>query len=130
MGAIAKKIDPRTNAGGRPRYKIDNKILEECCAQMGTLEECAAALSIDTKTLSAALQREKKMSFKEYFIGASARAKTSLRRTQFNVAVNDKNVPMLIFLGKNYLAQTDKQSIQHTLSNVSFKMNFGPLNAK
>ena len=37
---------------------------------------------------------------------------TSLRRTQFRLA--EKNAAMAIFLGKNYLGQSDKQELQHT----------------
>lgn len=37
---------------------------------------------------------------------------TSLRRTQFRLA--EKNAAMAIFLGKNYLGQTDKQEIDHS----------------
>jgi hypothetical protein len=40
---------------------------------------------------------------------------TSLRRTQFRLA--EKNAAMAIFLGKNYLGQSDKLDHQHTGAN-------------
>lgn len=38
----------------------------------------------------------------------------SLRRTQYDVAVNKKNATMLIWLGKQFLGQSDKIDANHS----------------
>lgn len=44
-----------------------------------------------------------------------ANLRTALRKAQFESAVNDKNVTMLIWLGKNYLGQKDSRfDVKHT----------------
>jgi len=92
----------------RPRKEIDYKILEELCKIHCTGEECAAILHIDYDTLNSVLKRDKKGGFSEYFKRHSADGKASLRRRQFQSAVDDGNVPMMIWLGKQHLGQLDK----------------------
>lgn len=38
----------------------------------------------------------------------------SLRRAQYDVGVNKKNPTMLIWLGKQFLGQADKQELEHS----------------
>lgn len=95
------------NKGGRPKVIIDWATVEKLCALHCTGEEISSFLKIDYDTLVAAIKREHKCSFSEYFKKHSAGGKLSLRRKQFEVAQSG-NVSMLIWLGKQYLAQTDK----------------------
>lgn len=92
----------------RPRIEIDWETVRKLCAMQCTGEEIASFLSIDYDTLQRAVKREYKMSFAEYFKKHSANGKISLRRKQYEVAQSG-NVPMLIWLGKQYLDQKDKQ---------------------
>jgi hypothetical protein len=46
-------------------------------------------------------------SFGDYLLSFRNKGKTSIRRSQYNLAVNEGNVPMLIHLGKYYLDQRD-----------------------
>ena len=43
----------------------------------------------------------------EAFERYAAEGRASLRRKQFEMAVDNGSIPMLIFLGKNYLGQSD-----------------------
>ena len=51
------------------------------------------------------------MSFADTFKKYSAKGKTSLRRMQFKLA--EKSAAMAIFLGKNYLGQSDSTPIDN-----------------
>ena len=92
----------------RPQIKIDYKTLDGLCKLQCTGDECANVLGIDYDTLDRALKREKKGGFAEYFKKASAGGKASLRRMQWKAAEGG-NSTMQIWLGKQYLEQSDKQ---------------------
>jgi len=101
------------NKGGRPKYEIDYKTLDSLCGILCTGEEIASILNIDYDTLNAALKRDKHGGFSEYYKKKSSNGKASLRRRQFKAAL-DGNPTMLVWLGKQYLDQSDK-----TESNIN-----------
>lgn len=102
--------DTTVNKGGRPRIELDFKTIDKLCAIQCTGEEIASVLDIDYDTLNRRLKQETGMSFTEYFIKKSGNGKASLRRRQFELAANG-NVTMLVWLGKQYLSQSDKSDI-------------------
>lgn len=91
---------------GRPRFQIDYDQLDAMCQMHCTEDECASIFNVDRDTLSAALKRDGNESFSAYFKKASAGGKMSLRRRQFKAAI-EGSVPMMIWLGKNWLGQRD-----------------------
>ena len=70
-----------------------------------TQVEIAEWFGCSVDTIERAVKREKKIGFAEYYKKKSSKGKTSLRRIQFNLAKT--NVTMAIWLGKQYLGQTD-----------------------
>ena len=110
----------KKNKGGRPTVVIDYDTLQKLCAIHCTGEECASILGMDYDTLDRALKREKKGGFTDYFKKHSASGKMSLRRRQFEQAESG-NTTMLVWLGKQYLGQTDKvdQHLDQTSSDGS-----------
>ena len=102
--------DTTVNKGGRPRIELDFKTIDKLCAIQCTGEEIASVLDIDYDTLNRRLKQDTGMSFTEYFIKKSGNGKASLRRRQFELAANG-NVTMLVWLGKQYLSQSDKSDI-------------------
>ncbi len=118
---------------GRPLAEINYAQLDKLCAIQCTGEECAAFLGIDYDTLQRAIKRDKKSSFTEYYAQKSASGKISLRRRQFQAA-EDGNSTMLVWLGKQWLGQSDKQeasSEQATQSlNISFDVRESVSNVK
>lgn len=106
-----KQVNTTVNKGGRPRIVLDYDTIDRLCAIQCTGEEIASVLSIDYDTLNNGLKHEKSLSFSEYFIKKSGGGKASLRRRQFELAANG-NTTMLVWLGKQYLGQTDKTDIQ------------------
>ena len=91
----------------RPLKIIDWNLVEKLCALQCTGEEIASALDVDYDTLQRAIKREFDSSFADYFKKHSSKGKMSLRRKQYEVAQSG-SVPMLIWLGKQYLGQADK----------------------
>jgi hypothetical protein len=87
----------------RPRKDIDPEQVEKL-AQLGlSYAEIAAVLDCDASTLT--------RRFAQVIKKGHEHRDASLRRTQFDVAVNQKNPTMLIWLGKQFLGQRDKQEL-------------------
>lgn len=86
---------------GRPRKEIDLGIVERLAKIQCTVAEVAAVLGVNVETLCRSTE------FVETYNTAKEGGKMSLRRKQHQVAIKDGNVPMLIFLGKQYLGQKD-----------------------
>ena len=103
------------NKGGAPIKEIDYKQLEKLCAIQCTGEECAAILKIDYDTLNRALKRDNHGGFTDYFKKNSATGKASLRRRQYKSAVEEGNIPMMIWLGKQYLGQKEPDRTETTV---------------
>lgn len=74
-----------------------------------TKEEAAAVFGIALSTFYQFLKDWPEAA--EAWDSGAAEGKASLRRTQFKLA--EKNAQMAIFLGKNYLGQTDKLESTH-----------------
>ena len=112
------------NKGGRPKYEIDYETLDDLCKIMCTGEEISSILNIDYDTLNRRLKEEKHGGFTDYYKKMSAEGKKSLRRVQYDQAI-DGNTTMMVWLGKQYLDQTDKQNIDLNANvQVNFNMNF------
>lgn len=83
---------------GRDKKIVDPKLVESY-AQLGCKDhEIADLVGLNDDTL--------RFNFKAELIKGRAQLKQSLRRKQIEVAL-DGNVTMLIFLGKNFLGQSD-----------------------
>lgn len=90
----------------RPRKQIDENIFINLCGLQCTLEEIAGVFDCSEDTIERWCKRTYGISFAETYKKHSAKGKISLRRAQFKLA--EKNASMAIFLGKNYLGQTDR----------------------
>lgn len=102
----------------RPRKEIDKKNFESMCAYQCTQEEICAFLGVTDKTLSAWCKRTYGMRFSEVFRQKREMGKMSLRRKQWKLA--DTSASMAIFLGKNYLGQTDQVETKIELETDGF----------
>jgi hypothetical protein len=96
----------------RPRIDIDYAKFTRLCEIQCTKEEIAHVLGCSADTISRALKRDKSMSFADYYKKHSVVGKIALRRYQFNLA--KKSVPMCIWLGKQYLGQSDIPMVDET----------------
>lgn len=98
----------------RPRIEIDEENFRKLCGLQCTLTEIASFFGCSEDTIERWCKRELKLSFADAFKKYSASGKISLRRWQFKMA--EHNVSMAIFLGKNWLGQTDK--VEQTITEV------------
>lgn len=91
----------------RPKIKIDWTQFDKLCHIQCTIEEISAWFDCSVDTIERAVRREKKVGFAEYFGQKRKNGAISLRRKQYELAMNG-NVTLLIWLGKQYLGQSDK----------------------
>lgn len=98
----------------RPRIEINAEEFKKLCALQCTLEEIASWFKCSEDTIERWCKRELNFGFAEAYKRFSANGKISLRRWQFQMA--EHSVPMAIFLGKNWLGQTDK--VEQTITEV------------
>ena len=90
--------------------EIDKKTFEKLCALQCTIKEICSFLDVTDKTLSRWCRRTYGMPFSDIFAIKRQKGFVSLRRTQFELA--EKSAAMAIFLGKQYLGQSDKDAWQ------------------
>lgn len=96
---------------GRPQIQIDKKQFESLCGLQCTQEEIADFFDCSADTIDRWCKRTYEKSFAEVFRQKRGNGKISLRRKQWQLA--DKSAAMAIFLGKNYLGQTDNVVIEN-----------------
>ena len=93
----------------RPRIEIDKDQFEKLCGLQCTLIEIACFFNCTEDTIENWCKREYKKGFSDVFRIKRSTGKISLRRSQFRLA--ETNPTMAIWLGKQYLGQTDKQEV-------------------
>lgn len=96
-----------------PKFiEIDWKQFEGLCRLHCTAEEICGILDISQDTLERACKKKYKANYAEVFRQKAAAGKMSLRRRQYQAAMSPNASPsMLIWLGKQWLGQKDKQEI-------------------
>lgn len=97
---MAKKI-------GRPKSKVDKEMFEKLCGLHCTLIEISGFMGISDDTIERWCKREYKKPFAEINKLKRGKGAVSLRRKQFEIAMSG-NPTLLIWLGKQYLNQTEK----------------------
>jgi len=102
------------NPSGRLKKEIDLNLVEELCKINCTQAEICQVLEVDDKTLNARLKDAGHATFSQFFNKKALNRTISKRRkiaqieeAQFDVAIEERNVPMLIWLGKQYLGQKE-----------------------
>lgn len=95
---------------GRPKKEIDKEQFEKLCALFCTENEICHWFGVTDKTLTRWCKETYNLSFSDVYEQKREVGKISLRRSQFQLAI--KSPAMAIFLGKNYLGQTDGDYIK------------------
>lgn len=90
---------------GRPRKQIQKESFEKLCGMQCTEEEICGFFGTTPKTLSRWCVDNYDENFSQTYKKLSQDGKISLRRAQFRLA--EKSASMAIWLGKQYLGQTD-----------------------
>ena len=97
---VKTKRQHQGNGVGRPKVKIDEKILGNLAHIGCTIEECGDVLGVSARTL--------KRNYAEIIQANKNKGKASLRKKMFDKAVNKDNTHMQIWLSKNYLGMKDR----------------------
>lgn len=98
---------PKPGEGGRPRKPLDWDKIAKMCAIQCTQEEISDIYEISIDRLNERCKEAHGVTFKEFRSKNVGLGKQSLRRKQYQKAVEDGNPTMLIWLGKQYLGQSD-----------------------
>ena len=104
-------MSEKKNKGGRPKKELDYELIEELAMIQCTQEEIASCLKVNVSTL----KRDEK--FCTIYKQGQEQGKKSLRRWQFDAAKKG-NSAILIWLGKQYLGQTDKIETKNDIENL------------
>lgn len=102
-------------AAGRPRKEFNWDEFDKLCGIHATQREVADWFEMSEDTVDRRIKEQFGVTFAEHVKQRQAPGKISLRRKQYEMAMNG-NVTMLIWLGKQYLGQADKQeqAVTHT----------------
>lgn len=96
---------------GRPKIEFDEADwdnIKKMCQIFMTKVEIAGMFNCSEDTIEKRIKERYGMNFTAYYKEASAGGKMSLRRSQFKSAVENGNVAMLIWMGKQHLGQSDQ----------------------
>lgn len=95
----------------RPLKEIDKTEFEKLCGLQCTEAEICGWFDVTDKTLENWCKRTYDCGFSEIYGQKRGIGKISLRRAQFRLA--EKSAAMAIFLGKNYLGQSDTTVVEY-----------------
>lgn len=97
------------------KAEIDWEQAKRLCGILCTNEEIASILDVHRETLNDHSHEKWGMPFGKWADQHRDTGKASLRRAQYKSAVEQLNPTLLVHLGKNYLGQSDRSSIDHTI---------------
>ena len=103
--------------GPKP-IQIDWAQFDKLCEFQCTLNEIAAWFECSIDTIENKVKEAHGVKFSDYYDQKRGRGKVSLRRKQWNVAMKGDKT-MLIWLGKQYLSQSDKIEVEETSELVT-----------
>lgn len=125
------KRGPKPGTGGTPKKQIDFSELEKLCFFQATQDEIASWFDVDIDTINARVKEKYHITFSAYYEQKRGKGKMSLRRRQYQAAIGQDakydadrnkisdaiqpNTTMMIWLGKQYLGQADKQEVNSKL---------------
>ena len=93
----------------RPKKIIDQEQFEKLCGLQCSKDEFCGWFDVSDKTLDRWCMETYKSSFSDVFAKKRGTGLIALRRNQFKLA--EKSAAMAIFLGKNYLGQSDSVTV-------------------
>lgn len=105
---------------GRPKIEIDFNELDKLCGLQCSQTEIASWFDCSIDTIEARIKETHGMSFPEYFEQKRGRGKIALRRRQYEAAMSG-NTALLIWLGKQYLGQSEK--LESSIDQKTIQIN-------
>ena len=104
------RTESNKKGAGRPEKEFSQQIFEGLCRIQCLLKEICGVMQLSEDTIERRCKDLYGKTFKEAYEELSAGGKMSLRRYQFKMA--ETNPTMAIWLGKQYLNQSDKSEVK------------------
>ena len=111
---------------GRPEKEFDWKVLDAILQFKPSKRDCCEIVGVSEDTIERRIREKFDMTFSEYRDLKMARTRYNLAKKQYDVAMSG-NTALLIWLGKQWLGQTDKQDINN---NGSITINYEDANGR
>jgi len=92
------------NKVGRPKLELDKQQIYKLASLNVSVKDIADVLGCSKRAL------ENK--YLDVINEGRANLRTSILRTQYEVGITNKNVTMLIWMGKQHLGQADKKAVE------------------
>ncbi len=93
-----------TNKAGRPKLELNEEQVYKLASLNVTVKDIADVLGCSKSALE--------NNYLDVINEGRANLKTSILRKQYEVGITDKNVTMLIWMGKQHLGQVDKKAVE------------------
>jgi hypothetical protein len=111
---------PTGKPNGRPKKEIDQQLFENLCEIQCTEAEIAHVLNVGESKILEWCKETYGETFQESFKRFANSGKMSLRRWQMKMA--QTNATMAIWLGKQYLGQSDRQEVTNVTPDTEIKI--------
>lgn len=105
---------------GRPKKEINWDELDRLCAIHCTRQEIADWFGVHEDTIDNHCKEVHGVSFSVYYAQNKSKGKMSLRRRQYTKAM-DGDTTMLLWLGKNWLDQSDSSRLELSRNEDNYK---------
>lgn len=102
---------------GRPQKTFNWETLDGILQYGATVPDAAEILGVSEDTIERSIKKNHGLTFAEYRNKKMGRVRIKLLQKQIAMALNG-SVPLLIWLGKQYLGQSEKQEIEHAGNSV------------
>lgn len=118
-GGIGEKMarKPTGNPNGRPPKTFDWDKIKQAAYVQCTAQEIAYIFETTVDTLDAACKREFGESFSDFYKRNAEGGKSSLRREMYKKAMAG-NVPMMIWLSKNYMGMKENWNLPENIAPI------------
>jgi len=93
-----------TNKAGRPKLELNEEQVYKLASLNVSVKDIADVLGCSKSTLE--------KNYLDVINEGRANLKHSILRKQYEVGITDKNVTMLIWMGKQHLGQADKKAVE------------------
>lgn len=112
---MARKPSGRPN--GRPPKQLDWDKIKQAAYVQCTIQEIANIFETTFETLEAGCQRDHGESFSSFYKRSAEGGKSSLRREMYKKAMSG-NVPMMIWLSKNYMGMKENWNLPENIAPI------------
>jgi hypothetical protein len=106
-----------TNSVGRPKKEMNWEVLDSILQFGASLLDCSELCEMSEDSIQRKIKEKHEMTFSEYRDKKMSRMRVKLLRKQYEGAMAG-NTALLIWLGKQYLGQSDKNESKNDESHT------------